>query len=104
MEYNIMTNYCTQNNGDCSTCFLANYGRDCHNNPIVTVTSDVPLRIHADTGRVQLYSRLCVNCEYGIDCIRKEHAAGVCLLATSPHISDESRQELLYSASVDNAR
>ena len=26
--------YCTQNNGDCSTCSLANYGRDCQNNSI----------------------------------------------------------------------
>jgi hypothetical protein len=26
--------YCTQNNGDCITCSLVNYGRDCHNNPI----------------------------------------------------------------------
>jgi hypothetical protein len=26
--------YCTQNNGDCSTCSLVNYGRDCHNNPV----------------------------------------------------------------------
>lgn len=24
--------YCTQNNGDCETCSLVNYGRDCHNN------------------------------------------------------------------------
>ena len=26
--------YCTQNNGDCATCSLVNYGRDCRNNPI----------------------------------------------------------------------
>lgn len=26
--------YCTQNNGDCSTCGLVNYGRDCANNPL----------------------------------------------------------------------
>ena len=24
--------YCTQNEGDCNTCSLVNYGRDCHNN------------------------------------------------------------------------
>jgi hypothetical protein len=29
-----MKPYCTQNNGNCSTCSLVNYGRDCHNNPI----------------------------------------------------------------------
>ena len=26
--------YCTQNNGDCTTCSLVNYGRDCRNNPV----------------------------------------------------------------------
>ena len=26
--------YCTQNDGDCFTCSLVNYGRDCRNNPI----------------------------------------------------------------------
>ncbi|MDA3940644.1 MAG: hypothetical protein PF693_15265 [Spirochaetia bacterium] len=26
--------YCTQNEGDCQTCSLVNYGRDCQNNPI----------------------------------------------------------------------
>jgi len=26
--------YCTQNNGQCSTCSLKNYNRDCHNNLI----------------------------------------------------------------------
>jgi len=26
--------YCTQNNGDCKTCSLVNYNRDCQNNPL----------------------------------------------------------------------
>lgn len=26
--------YCTQNHGDCLTCSLRNYNRDCQNNPI----------------------------------------------------------------------
>ena len=26
--------YCSQNGGDCSTCLLVSYGRDCRNNPI----------------------------------------------------------------------
>jgi hypothetical protein len=26
--------YCTQNDGDCLTCSLVNYGRDCRNNPV----------------------------------------------------------------------
>ncbi|MDF2563720.1 MAG: hypothetical protein K0Q53_115 [Massilibacillus sp.] len=26
--------YCTQNNGDCETCSLVNYGLDCRNNPV----------------------------------------------------------------------
>lgn len=29
-----MKPYCTQNNGDCSTCSLVNYGRDCMNVPL----------------------------------------------------------------------
>ena len=29
-----MKKYCTQNNGDCQTCSLVNYGRDCRNNPV----------------------------------------------------------------------
>lgn len=28
--------YCTQNNGDCKTCSLVNYGRDCKNNQLFT--------------------------------------------------------------------
>lgn len=31
-----MKPYCTQNDGDCSTCSLVNYGRDCMNQPIDT--------------------------------------------------------------------
>lgn len=27
-----MKSYCTQNNGDCFTCPLVNYGHDCENN------------------------------------------------------------------------
>ena len=34
--------YCTQNNGDCQTCSLTNYGRDCRNNPICS-TLGAPL-------------------------------------------------------------
>lgn len=26
--------YCTQNDGDCSTCSLVNYGHDCQNNKV----------------------------------------------------------------------
>lgn len=29
-----MKSYCTQNDGDCSTCSLVNYGLDCANNPV----------------------------------------------------------------------
>lgn len=30
----MIKDYCTQNNGDCSSCSLVNYNRDCYNNPI----------------------------------------------------------------------
>ena len=33
-EGGTMKDYCTQNNGDCLTCSLNNYGRDCMNQPI----------------------------------------------------------------------
>jgi len=29
-----MKPYCTQNNGECETCSLGSYGRDCQNNPV----------------------------------------------------------------------
>lgn len=29
-----MKPYCTQNQGDCESCSLVNYGRDCMNNPV----------------------------------------------------------------------
>ena len=29
-----MKSYCTQNNGDCTTCSLVNYGLDCKNKPV----------------------------------------------------------------------
>ena len=29
-----MKPYCTQNNGNCKTCSLVNYNRDCHNNSL----------------------------------------------------------------------
>lgn len=32
--------YCTQNDGDCQTCSLVNYGRDCRNNPIPESTDE----------------------------------------------------------------
>lgn len=36
-----MRDYCTQNDGDCSTCSLVNYGRDCHNNPINPTPAEI---------------------------------------------------------------
>jgi hypothetical protein len=29
--------YCSQNNGDCTTCSLVSYNRDCHNNSVARV-------------------------------------------------------------------
>ena len=43
-----MKSYCTQNNGDCKTCSLANYGRDCQNNPITGKTEVIRARITLD--------------------------------------------------------
>ena len=30
----VIMGYCTQNNGDCKTCSLVNYGKDCRNEPV----------------------------------------------------------------------
>lgn len=30
----VIPDYCSQNDGDCSTCSLVNYGRDCMNQPL----------------------------------------------------------------------
>ena len=30
----VVMDHCTQNDGDCSTCSLVNYGKDCRNEPI----------------------------------------------------------------------
>jgi hypothetical protein len=43
-----MKDYCTQNKGDCSTCSLVNYNRDCHNNPIVIKDNYIRIRISSD--------------------------------------------------------
>lgn len=34
--------YCTQNNGDCRTCSLVNYGLDCRNNPVEKAHKNIP--------------------------------------------------------------
>ena len=41
MVYRSKQAYCTQNNGDCSTCSLVNYGRDCKNNPIINLEPEI---------------------------------------------------------------
>ena len=46
--YNIKP-YCTQNNGDCESCSLSNYGKDCHNKPINTKDVRIGLRLDAET-------------------------------------------------------
>lgn len=46
----IKKDYCTQNDGDCDTCSLVNYGRDCQNNPITgqMITRQVPESIRRE--------------------------------------------------------
>lgn len=39
MENNDRLFYCSQNNGDCETCSLSNYWRDCQNNRIYKIRS-----------------------------------------------------------------
>jgi len=35
-----MKTYCTQNSGNCISCSLSNYGRDCMNEPIVIMNRE----------------------------------------------------------------
>jgi (2Fe-2S) ferredoxin len=35
-----MKSYCTQNNGDCATCSLVSYGKDCRNKPVVKLKKE----------------------------------------------------------------
>ena len=42
--------YCTQNDGDCQTCALVNYGRDCQNNPIAQ-GNHITLRVSCGSGK-----------------------------------------------------
>jgi len=39
--------YCTQNGGDCKTCSLVNYGRDCMNVPLKRTLGDLLTDIEA---------------------------------------------------------
>ena len=41
--YSVGPEYCTQNNGDCPTCSLVNYGRDCMNNPMEVDKASEPM-------------------------------------------------------------
>lgn len=34
--------YCTQNNGNCQSCSLVNYGLDCRNNPVKPIRKNTP--------------------------------------------------------------
>jgi len=78
-----MENYCTQNNGDCSTCGLSNYGRDCHNNSIAIVSDGycqcgLPV-IHCDAHytnhRYALGARLAYCRETGQSMVTPEQSA-----------------------------
>ena len=44
-----MKQYCTQNNGDCATCSLVSYGRDCHNESIGHKDIRIGIRLDAET-------------------------------------------------------
>jgi hypothetical protein len=44
----MIKDYCTQNNGNCETCSLASYGRDCMNNPIKETKDTIKLSYNKD--------------------------------------------------------
>lgn len=50
-----MKAYCTQNEGDCSSCSLVNYGKDCMNNPIGAATVErVAVGFSGEAGKLHL--------------------------------------------------
>lgn len=64
-----MKKYCTQNNGDCETCSLVNYGRDCENVPLTETLFECE-SCGTEAGKVGVCSVcgkiLCKDCIYHI--------------------------------------
>jgi len=57
-----MKSYCTQNNGECSTCGLVNYGLDCENNHIEDPVLSLAERIYSEvTGTDNVKDREEIN-------------------------------------------
>lgn len=61
-----MKKYCSQNNGDCSTCSLVNYGRDCQNN-LVASGDDMKSLFHA------IETETCPICLNPLDVVTTEN-------------------------------
>lgn len=49
-----MKTYCTQNDGDCLTCSLVNYGKDCKNSPLTGKYPDMTAEEILDAVRADL--------------------------------------------------
>jgi hypothetical protein len=54
-----MKSYCTQNEGDCLTCSLVNYGRDCRN--VLLMAEDEQAEEMADVHGKTMYKGICVD-------------------------------------------
>ena len=67
-----MKPYCTQN-GDCASCSLSSYGKDCHNKPSTTKDKTLQIRLELDLhdkakklapeGNVSMWIRLLIKKE-----------------------------------------
>ena len=67
-----MKKYCTQNNGECESCSLSNYGKDCQNKPL-NKSESIALRLDVSTlesikklapeGNVSMWIRLLIKKE-----------------------------------------
>ena len=60
-----MVSYCTQNYGQCATCALVNYDRDCHNNPVGKGLRHAQIReVNSD-----FFALSCMVCGKAIPCL-----------------------------------
>jgi len=61
--------YCTQNNGDCLTCSLVSYGRDCRNNPLMPEDEllETAIRAVAERHKEEIITELAAWVTYNFD-------------------------------------
>ena len=90
-----MKSYCTQNDGDCQTCSLGNYDRDCQDQPITKAEgtgTDTPAEeVRAVQVETTRQNKMCIRLGDGL------HACSDCLSAAYPDMDNpETGWELAF--------